>query len=192
MNCCWAATGGTAATAATQLADAIGYRQARHTEGKVWAGHAKVALLLAGDPLELRRADRLNNLATLYRDIGRKEEAGNFLERALEIWEGHLGDDHPIIAQALNNLMVIRTDPKRFEEAEGLAQKTLDITERTFAPDHPYVAVLLGNYARLLRETHRKRQAKHFRRQARSILRIHEKQNQLDQMIDISALVNTK
>ena len=64
-----------AASAAIQLAYTVGYKQARHAEGKVWAAHAEVAVSFAGDPLGLREAARLNNLALVHSAAGAYAEA---------------------------------------------------------------------------------------------------------------------
>ena len=49
-------------------------------------------------------ANSLNNLAVLYRDLGRYEAAEPLFKRALAIDEKALGPDHPDVAVSLNHL----------------------------------------------------------------------------------------
>jgi tetratricopeptide (TPR) repeat protein len=60
-------------------------------------------------------ATSLNNLALLYRDQGRYEEAEPRFQRALEIREKALGPEHPDVAQSLNNLAGLYHDQGRYE-----------------------------------------------------------------------------
>jgi len=52
-------------------------------------------------------ATSLNNLAMLYKDQGRYQEAEPLLKRALGIREKFLGPDHPDLADSFNNLALL-------------------------------------------------------------------------------------
>jgi tetratricopeptide (TPR) repeat protein len=67
-------------------------------------------------------ATSLNNLAGLYLEQGRYEEAEPLYERALEIRERVLGPEHPDTAMILNNLAELYREQGRYEEAERLTR----------------------------------------------------------------------
>ena len=59
----------------------------------------------------------LNNLAELYRNMGRFAEAEPLHKRSLAIREKQLGRDHPDVAQSLNNLAALFAALGRWDEA---------------------------------------------------------------------------
>ncbi|NCQ33267.1 MAG: tetratricopeptide repeat protein, partial [Armatimonadetes bacterium] len=63
-------------------------------------------------------ATSLNNLASLYQDIGRCEKAEPLYRQAMEILGKVDGEDHPHYASSLNNLAALYHDMGRCEEAE--------------------------------------------------------------------------
>ncbi|MDC0674439.1 serine/threonine-protein kinase [Nannocystis radixulma] len=142
-----------AAGAAVDLEYNIGYRQARHAEGKVWAGHAEVALVLAGDPLNLGEAGRLNNLALVHESAGAYSEAKALNERALANLEKALGPDHPRVAGLLNNLANVHDAMGAYAEAKVLHERVLAIRENALGPEHPNVAQSLNNLANVHYDT---------------------------------------
>jgi tetratricopeptide (TPR) repeat protein len=137
---------GVAAGAAVDLVGSVGM-QARHAEGKVWADHAEVALLFAGDPLDLGEAGRLNHLAIVHQATGAYVEAKALYERALAIGEKALGPEHPTMAIYLNNLANSHNATGAYAEAKVLQERALAIKEKALGPDHPDVAVSLTNLA---------------------------------------------
>jgi len=94
-------------------------------------------------------ATSLNNLAELYRVLGRFAEAEPLYLRALMISEEALGQDHPYVAIWLNNLALLYDSQGRYEEAEPLYLRALKITEKALGPDHSKVATRLNNLAAL-------------------------------------------
>ena len=136
-----------AAAAAVQMVTIVGDRRARHAEGEVWAGHAEVAVLLAGDPLGLREASRLGGLADIHHVAGEYAEARALYERTLASWEQALGPEHPAVARALNNLANAHLVAGEYAEARALHRRALAIRERALGPDHPDVAQALHNLA---------------------------------------------
>jgi tetratricopeptide (TPR) repeat protein len=89
----------------------------------------------------------LNNLAELYRNLGRLSEAEPLFERSLAIKEKSLGDDHAAVATALNNLAILYAAQGRLTEAESLHERSLTIVEKSFGGNHPNVALTLNNLA---------------------------------------------
>ncbi len=98
-------------------------------------------------------ATSLNNLADLYRVMGRCREAEPLLVRSLSIWEQQLGADHPQTAMSLNNLAALYYAMGRYAEAEPLFVRSLAIREQQLGADHPDTATSLNNLAELYRET---------------------------------------
>ena len=139
-----------AASAAVGLVYTVGYKQARHAEGRVWGGHSEVAILLAGDPLSLREASRLNDLSLVHDDMGDDVEARALVERAVAIREKALGPNHPLVAGSIQNLAMVRRDQGDFVEAKALYERALAIKEETLGPEHPDVAMSINNLAHLL------------------------------------------
>ena len=86
-------------------------------------------------PDHLNTAQSLNNLAAVYGDQGRYEEAVPLYQRALAIREKALGPDHPNTAQSLNNLASLYGRQGRYEEAESLFQRALAIQEKALGLD---------------------------------------------------------
>ncbi len=142
-----------AAAAATDLIFTIGDHQARHGDGKVWAGHAEVAVSMLGDPLHLREASWLNNLGAVHRVGGEYAEARAVFERALAIREKALGPDHPDVADSLHNLGDVHRLIGDYAAATTVFEQVLAIREKALGPDHPSVAdslSVLGTVRRLL------------------------------------------
>jgi hypothetical protein len=79
-------------------------------------------------------ATALNNLADLYRNLGRYQEAESLHVRALKIREKVLSSEHPDTAQSLNNLALLYYQQGRYQEAEPLYQRALEIVEKNLAP----------------------------------------------------------
>jgi tetratricopeptide (TPR) repeat protein len=70
-------------------------------------------------------ATSLNNLAGLYKSIGKYPEALPLYERALAISEAQLGAHHPSTATSLNNLAGLYKSIGKYAEAESLYARKL-------------------------------------------------------------------
>ena len=69
-------------------------------------------------------ATTLDNLATLYREIGDYEKALPLYQRALDIREKVLGSEHPDFATTLDNLAGLYENMGAYTKALPLYQKT--------------------------------------------------------------------
>ncbi len=98
-----------------------------------------------------RLARTLNNLAYIYRRVGRYHDAEPLYRRSVALREAALGPDHPNVATVLNNLAGLYQAQRRYDEAEALFVRALDIRERALGPEHPDVATSLNNLAGLYR-----------------------------------------
>ena len=116
-------------------------------------------------------AQSLNNLANLYSDTGRYQEAEPLLKEALAIRRKRLGNDHPSVAQSLNNLAVLYYETGRYQEAEPLYKEALAIYRKLFGNDHPDVARSLNNLAVLYKATGRYQEAEPLYKEALAIYR---------------------
>ncbi len=97
-------------------------------------------------PADAGVAPILSQLAKVYVDQYRYEEAEPLLSRALTICEAP-GHDQSDLADVLSNLGVICREQGRFDEAERLYRRTLDILENAFGGDHPEYGRILNNLA---------------------------------------------
>ena len=91
----------------------------------------------------------LNNLAGLYRSIGRYIEAEPLYIQSLAIKEKQLGANHPSTAASLNNLAGLYQAIGRYDQAEPLYLQSLAIKEEQLGVNHPDTAVSLNNLAGL-------------------------------------------
>jgi len=91
----------------------------------------------------------LNNLADLYRAMGRYPEAEPLFVRALSIAEKRCGANHPNTALSLNNLAELYRAMGRYPEAEPLFVRSLSICEQQLGANHPNTALSLNNLALL-------------------------------------------
>jgi tetratricopeptide (TPR) repeat protein len=114
-------------------------------------------------------ATSLNNLALLYKNQGKYEQAEPLIKRALAIRERVLGPDHPDTAISLHWLAYIYSNQGKYEQSELLYQRTLKIFEKTLPSDHPYIVGELENYARLLQKMNRTLEAAPLEERARAI-----------------------
>lgn len=92
----------------------------------------------------------LNNLASLYYDTGRDEEAIPLYKEVLSTREAALGPNHPEVAVALNNLASVYVSLERYDDARPLYERSLRIREQVLGPEHPRVANALSNLGLLL------------------------------------------
>ncbi len=136
-----------AADAAIELTEIVGDRQARFSEGRTWALHARVAMHHAEDPLRIREARLATNLGHLELSAGRYDEAEALYLSAYEIWLALLGEDHPIIGVHLNNLGNLHHARLDLVRAKQEFERALALRENVLGPDHPDIAGNLHNLA---------------------------------------------
>ena len=83
----------------------------------------------------------VNNLATLFFERKRYDQAEPLYMRALEFRETILGKSHPDVAAILNNLGQLYFRQHRYGDAESY-RRALDIREKSLGPSHPDLAKL--------------------------------------------------
>ena len=104
----------------------------------------------------------LNNLAALYKSMGKYDDALPLFERSLAIREKvHHGEDHPDVADSLNNLAVLYKNMGKYDDALPLYERSLAITEKVYhGEEHPSVVTGLNNVAALYYNTERYSEAR--------------------------------
>jgi tetratricopeptide (TPR) repeat protein len=88
-----------------------------------------------------------NNLALVYRNLGRYEEAATLLEIALQSDLNNFGENHPTVATRQSNLANVYKDLGRYEEAATLLEIALQADLNNFGGNHPTVATCQSNLA---------------------------------------------
>ena len=126
-------------------------------------------------PQDPRLATSLNNLARVYHQQGKYNEAEPLYKRSLAIVEKALGPEHPHVATSLNNLAELYRFQGKFVDAEPLYKRSLAIREKSLGPGHPHVATNLENYAMLLRKTNREVEAARMEAHAEVIRAMHSR-----------------
>ncbi|MEM0927165.1 MAG: CHAT domain-containing tetratricopeptide repeat protein, partial [Planctomycetota bacterium] len=91
----------------------------------------------------------LNNLAELYRVMGKLDQAVVYSLEAQAIVEKKVGRRHRTYALSLNNLALLRYSMGDFNEAESLYRDALSIFEAVLGRDHPSYTRCSNNLASL-------------------------------------------
>lgn len=104
---------------------------------------------LAGDDLET--ATYLDQMASVYHDLGQFSAAEQTFEQALELREEELGPQHPHVAASLGNLAFVYQARGDTTRAEPLLLRALEIQGRTLGPRDLQVARSLVNLGELYR-----------------------------------------
>jgi tetratricopeptide (TPR) repeat protein len=79
----------------------------------------------------------LNHLASLYMEMGKTEEAGKYLEKAIAIYAKKLGENNPTYASALRNQVQYFRYQGELDKAWELSKKVVEIRKNTLGTQHP-------------------------------------------------------
>jgi len=117
--------------------------------------HPQAALSFLRKALRLRKqafgedhpkvASTLQNLANLYSEFGKQEEALETSLQALEMSRRLLGPTHPSVYVSLFGTSDILYKLGRKDEARKLQDEAVALVETSYPPDHPEVGMLKGN-----------------------------------------------
>ena len=136
--------------AASSGADGQAGRLARCDERRPLRAGARRRRLLGGHRRHGRFAPTAisyNNLAGIYRTLGRYPEAEILFKRAMEIDKKILGANHPSTAISIDNLATLYRIQGKYSEAEQLLKRALQIFQDVLGPDHLDTGVCLDNLA---------------------------------------------
>jgi CHAT domain-containing protein len=117
----------------------------------------EAAVLIAQKALHLRQehfpsdlleiSTTLNNLAGLYNDMGRRNEALPYYKKAMDIIRETKGDNHPTTAIYINNVADCYINLNQPEIAEPLLLEAIDILTTTVGTEHPHTIIFINNLA---------------------------------------------
>ncbi|MCB1510729.1 MAG: CHAT domain-containing protein [Hyphomicrobiaceae bacterium] len=109
------------------------------------------AVIQATKGQEANLAILLDNLGTLYGELGRLSDAERVQRRAVALFEQALGPEHRSTAIGYANLAALYYRQRRFGEARPLFERALALYRKLLPPKDLRIGVLLDNYAGLLR-----------------------------------------
>src|SRR4029078_11830137 len=92
---------------------------------------------------DLRVADAANDLAVVYANSGKPQEAELLFSRALAIGENGLGVDDPGVGATVQNLGILYATQERYREAEPLLKRSLAINLKEYGGKHARTALWL-------------------------------------------------
>jgi tetratricopeptide (TPR) repeat protein len=91
----------------------------------------------------------LNNLGSVYQDLGEYAKAEQHARRSLSTWETIRPPGHLDLARPLNTLAGIYTKIGRYSDAEQLYRRSLAIRTEVLGPNHLDVGRVLSNQGEL-------------------------------------------
>ncbi len=94
----------------------------------------------------------LGNLGTVYRQLGKLQEARAYYERAIKIKEQHYGQDHVQTTASLGNLGNVYLKSGKLQEARTYYERALKIKEQHYGQDHIEMATELGGLGNVYRQ----------------------------------------
>ncbi len=97
-------------------------------------------------------ASLISKLASLYRAMGRYDDAEPLYEQLLASLTADLGPEHPRVVFGLNNLAAFYLEQGKYAKAEPVYAKALRAFEKVLGPEHPEVAQALNNLAGAYKE----------------------------------------
>jgi tetratricopeptide (TPR) repeat protein len=110
-----------------------------------------------------------SELAYHLSSIGNYAGAQRYYERALEIWQRVLGEDHPDTALSLNNLGSLLREKGDLDGAQRYYQRALEIRQRVLGEDHPSIADSAYFLAHVLYTRGDSNRARHYLERALAI-----------------------
>jgi tetratricopeptide (TPR) repeat protein/aminoglycoside phosphotransferase (APT) family kinase protein len=157
-----------AADCAAKLVHVTADHLGRADDALRWGRHAEAAIAV-GELEDIRRAILSNNLGNVLLGLDRDHEALAAYERALELWEAGLGDDHADLAIALGNIGRAREKLDDLDGAIQAQQRSLALREKHLGADHPHVSGSLHDLGVVLRKRNRLDEAQAAQRRALEI-----------------------
>ena len=113
-------------------------------------------------PKSYQLASTLNNLARVNYFIKDFDNAELHSQHYITVLMEALGPEHPNVGAATHNLATVYHIQKKYKDAEPSYTKAMTICQKALGMNHPATVKILQDYAKMLRETHREQEAKHF------------------------------
>lgn len=98
-------------------------------------------------PSDPRLAATLNNLGSVYQDLGKFLDAERSYERSIVQWEKLYGQGHPALIRPLTNLASLYAETRQHRKAVALRGRFLEIRAEELSPGDPDVPKFLNNFA---------------------------------------------
>jgi len=114
-------------------------------------------------------AERMVDLANLYRRTERYKEAEDLLKHSLDIYSASYDSESPIVINTINDLSAVYLDEKKYQQANKLYEDWLPRLEKRVGPTHAQVADALDNWALVADRSDEDAQAKQLRTRAKTI-----------------------
>lgn len=88
-------------------------------------------------PEHYRTLTAMNNLALVYRGLGKPDQAAQLAQTVHESRKKLLGPAHPDTLYSIHTLAMIRRDQKQFDTAQAMARMALENRIKTLGDKHP-------------------------------------------------------
>ena len=95
----------------------------------------------------LEEASVRSAIGNAFEGVGEHEKGIPHLQRALELFRGKLGPDHPEALTAMNNLAEAYQAAGKLDQALPLLEETLKLRKAKLGPDHPDTLNSMNNLA---------------------------------------------
>lgn len=138
-----------------------------------------------------RMARLYGELAFIYQDTGRFEEAQSYFESAMKIDKSLRGVENIYYVLTSNNLGFLYEDMGEYQLAEQLYRESLDLRERYFSADPMRVAGAKFNLARLLAKTGRHIESEQLINEAVPVFRENKKSLLSIEIVQLANLVGS-
>lgn len=132
-------------------------------------GAARIGQELREEPKV--RAELLNAMGRVYRNLGLHEQAEPLLSESLALFEARYPDGDPSVAQALEDVGILRFAQGRYEEAEGSLRRAYEMRVRLQGADDPDTGMSANFLGMALRELGRLPEAEQLHRRALELRR---------------------
>jgi tetratricopeptide (TPR) repeat protein len=152
--------------------------------------HCRQALsILEGSGNTRNLAGGLGTMGYLLLRQNKLQEAQAKLERGLQLIRGDATEESPIAAGLMSNLAQCYHMQGKSHEAGPLFERAIGIDQRLLGPDHPNLLDAMQNYARFLRATKRKTEAKKVEAYVKSHLDESKRLNGAGNVVDVRQLL---
>jgi tetratricopeptide (TPR) repeat protein len=116
--------------------------------------------------LSLELATSLNSLGLLYLDQGKYTDSESIFQKALQLRQSLLGDNHHDVANSIRTLASLYKLQGRYEQAEPLYKQALEVDKNIYGEFNPKIATNLNDLASLYYLQGRYEQAEPLYKQA--------------------------
>lgn len=144
----------------------IARRQGNFAAGETLLGQALAMSQTTLTAPNAQIASQQNQLAALYGDMGRIEQAMLLTEQSLAMFRALYGENHLDVAENLVNIGVFRMQTDHLAQALPAFDQAIGIYRRLLPADHPLLALALANEARAFDRLKRYREADPLYREA--------------------------